>query len=483
MDLSKLNIDILDGSNWGMWSAQVQSAARILNCWDVIKGEVVVLVTTPPTYQLLTRPTAATQTNAALLVEELAAWMKKNSTALGVIQGKTSPAIWPDFKNHAEAATLWTALETKYGKAEGATTYLQVVSLYKVHMMDSSLLLPQIQAFQNNYTWILANRHSKISEDIATFIFCSSLPTSYQDLASQYLTLIEDITKYELQKIIARVIKEESQRKGRTNAVASGSQIHKFAQINKYNKHCDKCGRNNHNTVDHWDTPPNRTNKGKAPQKGNKKTKNNNLSWGKDKKGKGKAPQHGQQKQIANVKQINIKDLPNDEADYISDCESIDFSCYVLQENSEWLMDSGCNRHVMSHLEDYILYQRFVKPGSTEIANKEELPILGMGIVIFKHHHTDGKHTNIRLDNILYVPKASRHFYSTRVATQKGCEARETRLTNKIYSSDGTLLIEGTRKQATGLCYFNTQILQGNDTSVPVKLLAINISQSDLWHQ
>ena len=136
MDLSKLNIDILNSSNWGTWSAQVQSAARILNCWDVIKGEVVVPVTTPPMYQLLTRPTIATQTNAALLVEELAAWTKKNSTALGVIQGKTSPAIWPDFVNHAEAATLWAALETKYGKAGGATTYLQVVSLYKVHMTD-----------------------------------------------------------------------------------------------------------------------------------------------------------------------------------------------------------------------------------------------------------------------------------------------------------------------------------------------------------
>ena len=54
MDLSKLNIDTLNGSNWGMWAAQVQSAARILNCWDVIKGEVVVPLTMPPTYQLLT---------------------------------------------------------------------------------------------------------------------------------------------------------------------------------------------------------------------------------------------------------------------------------------------------------------------------------------------------------------------------------------------------------------------------------------------
>ena len=234
-------------------------------------------------------------------------------------------------------------------------------------------------------------------------------------------------------------------------------------QINKYNKHCDKCGRNNHNTVDHWDTPPNRTGKGKAPQKGNKKPKNNNLSQGKDKKGKGKAPQHGQQKQIANVKQIHITDLPdNFEADYISDCESIDFSCYVLRENSEWLMDSGCNRHVTSHLEDYVSYQQFSKPGSAEIANKEELPILGMGIVIIKHIRTDRKHINIRLDNVLYVPNASRRFYSTGAATQKGCEACETRLTNKIYSSDGTLLIEGTCKQATGLCYFNAQILQGD---------------------
>ena len=75
-------------------------------------------------------------------------------------------------------------------------------------------------------------------------------------------------------------------------------------------------------------------------------------------------------------------------------------------------MDLGCNRHVTSRLEDYVLYQRFVKPGGAEIANKEELPILGMGIVIIKHYHTDGKHTNIRLDNILYVLKASGHFYS-----------------------------------------------------------------------
>ena len=85
MDLSKLNINTLDGSNWAMWSVQVQSTARILNCWDVHKGRSGGPFTTPPTYSLLTRPMAQTQTNAALLAEELASWNKKNSTALGVI--------------------------------------------------------------------------------------------------------------------------------------------------------------------------------------------------------------------------------------------------------------------------------------------------------------------------------------------------------------------------------------------------------------
>ena len=136
----------------------------------------------------------------------------------------------------------------------------------------------------------------------------------------------------------------------------------------------------------------------------------------------------------------------------------------------------------MSYLEDYVLYQRLVKPGNAEIANKQELPILGMGIVIFKHYHTDGTYINMRLDNVLYVPSASGRFYSTSVATQKGCEARETQLMINIYSSDGTLLIEGTHKQATGLCYFNAQILQGNETNVPLQLSVINISSSNLWH-
>ena len=81
-------------------------------------------------------------------------------------------------------------------------------------------------------------------------------------------------------------------------------------------------------------------------------------------------------------------------------------------------------------LRSYCLYNQISQlqfdTGNTEIANQQELPILGMGTVIFKHHHTDGTHNNIILDNVLYMPKAFRSFYSTGVATQKGCEAHKT---------------------------------------------------------
>ena len=49
MDITKVTADILDGPNWGTWAVQIQAAARVLNCWSVMKGERIAGVS-PPTY-------------------------------------------------------------------------------------------------------------------------------------------------------------------------------------------------------------------------------------------------------------------------------------------------------------------------------------------------------------------------------------------------------------------------------------------------
>ena len=216
MDITKVSADILDDPNWGTWAVQIQAAARVLNCWNVIKGERIA-GTTPPTYDLLEKPMQGTGprqiSDAALFAKALFKWIKMNLTALGLIQGKLNLALWPNYIDVGDAATFWTCLETKYGKAGGANTYLQFVGMIKQTFTDSMDLLSQIQKFQENYQHVLSNGHSNITEDLIVFMFCSTLPDSYQDTTRQYLNNIDDITKYKLQPIIDRVIQEESRRK------------------------------------------------------------------------------------------------------------------------------------------------------------------------------------------------------------------------------------------------------------------------------
>ena len=213
MDITKVTADILNGPNWGTWAVQIQVAARVLNCWSVIKGERIP-GSTLPIYDLLEKPTQCTGqgqiSDAALFAKALLEWNKMNLRALGLIQGKLNPALWPDYIDVSDATTFWTQLETKYRKAGGANTYLQFIGMIKMTFSDSADLLSQIQKFQENYQHVLSNGHSNITEDLVVFMFCSTLPDSYQDTAHQYLNNIDDITKYKLQLIIYWVIREES---------------------------------------------------------------------------------------------------------------------------------------------------------------------------------------------------------------------------------------------------------------------------------
>ena len=89
---------------------------------------------------------------------------------------------------------------------------------------------------------------------------------------------------------------------------------------------------------------------------------------------KGKRPMAGQ-KQIMDgrINVLKIVDVP----EFNFSSESINFSCYIQKEMSEWLMDLGGSKHVTSHITDYIEYTPFNNPGKAEIADKKELDILG----------------------------------------------------------------------------------------------------------
>ena len=114
--------------------------------------------------------------------------------------------IWQDFLSYSRVNLLWVELENHFRKAGGATTYLQLVNMVKTQFIDLMDLLPQIQEFQENYTWIMLNGHSKLSKGLAMFMFCSSLPESYKPITWQYLDNITSIANYKLMDIIATVL-------------------------------------------------------------------------------------------------------------------------------------------------------------------------------------------------------------------------------------------------------------------------------------
>ena len=119
------------------------------------------------------------------------------------MQTTIATVIWQKYKTQGVTKDIYDDLETTYGQAGGALTYLQLVNLVKIQFTNWLDLLSQIQQFQDNYNRIMSNGHSKLSEDLASFMFCSSLPDSCESTAQQYLDNIMAIANYKLLDIIA----------------------------------------------------------------------------------------------------------------------------------------------------------------------------------------------------------------------------------------------------------------------------------------
>ena len=144
-------------------------------------------------------------------------------------------------------------------------------------------------------------------------------------------------------------------------------------------------------------------------------------------------------------------------------------------------MDSGCSKHVMSHIADYIEYMPFNSPGKAEIADKMELDILRVGTIAIHHKMMDRKESNISLSQVLFVPTTNRWFYSTMFVMDKGCEAHQTKECHDVYSLDSTKFITGTRKATSGLFFFKAEVLRKLESEATISVLKLNTH--DLWHQ
>ena len=122
MDISKFHIPTLDGPNWGQWYKRIQSTTRIINIWDVMRGDV---LTPAPnlTRDLLVKPSPLTGTPTATEVAAYTTakntWSQKNSQGLGLIQATISNVIWQKHESLSTSKEVLDALETEFRAVGG----------------------------------------------------------------------------------------------------------------------------------------------------------------------------------------------------------------------------------------------------------------------------------------------------------------------------------------------------------------------------
>ena len=310
----------------------------------------------------------------------------------------------------------------------------------------------------------MSNGHSRLSEDLATFLFCSSLPNSYEHTAQQYLNNITVIANYKLTDIITWVLQEESRWKAQ--ALEQGSSLNKFSTVKNIGQKCAKSGKMNHSTQNYWPG-------GKCSQKGKgqKSQKALNQSGKKkvDKKGKGKE----NAQTSANV--LNIADIQELS---ITSSKSINFSCYKTSEMIEWFLDSGCTDHITPRKSDFVQCREFGQLHKAEIADGKYLTIEGFGMII-RHSKMPHGTESLQIQNVLYVPKVNKRLFLLITARQCGNMSQTTKEGTTV-SQNGNPFIISTPK--SGKLHFFDMVLAQNPAEVPRVIIAM-LSDYTLWHR
>ena len=296
------------------------------------------------------------------------------------------------------------------------------------------------------------------------FLFCSSLPDSYESTARQYLDNIMAIANYKLTDVIARVLQEENRQKA--NTLGQGSSLNKFSTTKNIGQKCAKCGKTNHMTQNHWPGGKNPNKKGKG-----QKSKKSDLSGKKkvDKKAKGK-----EKAQTS----ANVLTVPEMAELSIQMAQSIDFSCYKTSEKVEWCLDSGCTDHITPSKSDFVQYWELGQASKAEITDGKYLKIEGYGTVI-GYSTMPNKMVSLQIQNVLYVPEANKRLFSLIAAGQRGSMS-QTMNKGTMISLKGAPYIVGLPKSGR-LHSFDMELVK-NKNQIPEAIIA-TISDYTLWHR
>lgn len=460
------SLPTLDGTNYRVWADQIKNFSRYSGVWYLIEGH----GSTGTTKQ----PGTAVPSSGA---EAIAAWWEKNDKLLGIIAMHVTPNLQHYIAEKYTALEAWDALRDTFEKPGAVGAFVEFQTLFNSRLSDNSPMGPQIDAMIEAAARVTA-AGIDVKDQLLGLLLVNAMPKSYQTITSTILATVADVTKLTYTDIRPKILEEEQRR------VANKTQLTKVSKVPQYNKHCDKCGKNNHSTEQHRDDWKPRSSSGSGSGSAGTSTGNGKGNGKKDRgKGKGKAKDNAgtTTEKAAHLDILNVPSVSTTSSE-----ESIAVSAYVMRDKVLWMIDSGCTSHVTNNKRDFIHYHEFEIPGKAQTAGKEILSILGHGTILMGVH---GSSRKLLLKNVLYIPSASERLYAPRQPLEQGhkitMDDRVLTLHEKSY--DGPTLFVANYEKSDRLYWLDATIMHKFDESstknVTLSAVLPKPSDYDLWHQ
>lgn len=407
---AKIVLPIFDGTNYPDWSSSMKGWFLMQGAWRIVQGEP---GTAPGTYDSYTRPTQLTPATAANTTE-INAWVLLDEKARGAITMYIAPHLRDQLtKGQTTSYALWAHIRSEYGTPGAVAAFVLFQKMVGYTFTDSKPLTPQILSFLS-LNEKLSNAGLNQPERQVALMLLNAMPRSYQGTASNILST-KQLDTLKPTDIIPTVQAEESRRTASHQPHASSSRIHRVSTTKPLQRHCNKCGKDNHTTENCWGGGA-KPSSGAGGYKGKGKAKDTGRNSGGNKRKSGKHVRHGQ----LQIESVQVLELP----DLTSGGEISSISLYtVTGKTTQWMMDSGCTKHCTNNINDFVNYTKFNTPGRAALAGQNlELPIEGFGSIRLRCRTISGKQIDVKMGTVLYIPQCSGRYFSTTMAVDEGMQ-------------------------------------------------------------
>ena len=242
--LATSTIPMFNGTNYKVWSDALRSFLRYNGLYFLIEGYGSTANVPLPG---IDRPTTSTMPTQEELTA-LAMWDEKNDKALGAIQLYVAQNLCHMVDNEYKAATAWKKIADKYKKPGVVGAFVAFQQFINQQLSDASSLGPQIDAIIEKAAQVNA-AGIELKEQLVALTIVNALPKSYQLLSSTILATV-DLVTLKLSIVRPKIIEEEQRR------LANKVSVSRVLKAPQLGTKCEKCGRNNHTTEQHWDKKP-----------------------------------------------------------------------------------------------------------------------------------------------------------------------------------------------------------------------------------